>query len=38
MFPFGQTTYFPPEVIILCDTRNGYCANYDAAPEKTRTL
>lgn len=35
MHPSAHTTYFPPEVIILCDIRNGYYGDDDdAAPQK----
>lgn len=39
MYPFGQTAYFPPEVIIFSDIRNGYCGdNYDVASQEIMTL
>ena len=38
MHSSAQTTYFPPEVIILCDIRSGCCGDdYDAAPQKIMT-
>lgn len=38
MHPSAQTTYFPPEVIILCDIRSGcHGDDYDAPPQKIMT-
>lgn len=39
MHPSAQTTAFPPEIIILCDIRSGYCGDdYDVAPQKITTI